>query len=131
MFGKRKNRDNNYNKGYNKKNPSGHCICPQCNYSVSHNRGVPCFTLICPTCKVPLVKQKRFVNDNNKNGSVENTIISDHPKVDIELCIGCLACINECLIGAIIFEDGKAKILNEKCMNCRACVDACPAEAIN
>jgi len=132
MFGKRKkNRNMNYNKGYKKSNPSGNCICPICNYSIPHNRAVLCFTLICPSCNIPLVKQKPLVNCNKQNGSVENTIISDHPKVDTELCSGCGACANACLSAAIIIEESKAKIINIKCINCRACIDACPTEAIN
>jgi Na+-translocating ferredoxin:NAD+ oxidoreductase subunit B len=131
MFGNRKNRNISDNQGNLTKNSSTFCICPQCKYSLPHKRGVPCFTLICPSCNVPLVRQGQFENSNKQKGSNENTKIPDFPKIDTELCSGCGACMNECLFGAIIIENIKAKIINDKCTKCRACIDACPAEAIS
>ena len=55
-------------------------------------------------------------------------------KVDLDTCIGCLACISACPFDALEeFEtdSGDTKVLvNEKCTLCGACVDVCPVEAL-
>jgi Fe-S-cluster-containing hydrogenase component 2 len=53
------------------------------------------------------------------------------PKVDTEKCIGCSACIDLCASDAIVMEDNKARILEDKCCNCRVCERECPVEAIS
>jgi len=123
MFGKGKNQRNRSQRQVFGTSKLGVCICPKCNYSISHKRGVPCFTLICPSCNIPLVRQNPSENSNKQK-------FQSFPKIDTELCLGCGACVNECLSNAIIMIDNKAKIINEKCINCRACINACPAEAI-
>jgi len=127
MFGKSNNHNHKHNENHMKKGAVGICVCPQCGYSVLHQRGVPCFKLICPSCKISLIKQN---NAGNKFSVNKNSKVNSFPVIDVELCAGCGACVNECLPGAIIMADNKAKIINEKCINCRACIDACPAEAI-
>ncbi len=52
------------------------------------------------------------------------------------LCIGCEACVQECLYsGAIIMEDGpggkKARVIEALCKGCGACAAVCPTRAIN
>jgi len=123
MFRNRNNRNKNLYQGNLAKNSSGLCMCPQCNYSIPHKRGVPCFTLICPSCNIPLARQGLSENSNKQKFQVS-------PKIDTKLCLGCGACVNECLSGAIIMVDNKAKLINEKCINCRACINACPVEAL-
>jgi electron transfer flavoprotein alpha subunit len=44
-------------------------------------------------------------------------------------CIGCGACVNTCLFGAIKMRGDKA-FITETCTACGACFDACPAYAI-
>ena len=117
------------NKGL-KQSSLGVCICRQCNYSLPHKRGIPCFTLICPECNIPLVRHVPSENSNKRQYPDTNIKISIFPKIETDLCIGCGACVNECLSGSIHIENGKAILYTEKCIKCRACIDACPVEAI-
>ena len=49
--------------------------------------------------------------------------------IDIEICIGCGVCEEECTFDAIEVVDGVA-VVNEKCTLCGACVDSCEVEAL-
>jgi electron transfer flavoprotein alpha subunit len=51
-------------------------------------------------------------------------------RIDIEACIGCGVCEEECTFGAIEVVDGIA-VVNEKCTLCGSCVDSCEAEALS
>jgi len=51
-------------------------------------------------------------------------------KIDIETCIGCGVCEEECTFGAIEVIDGVA-VVNEKCTLCGSCVDSCEVEALS
>ncbi len=51
-------------------------------------------------------------------------------KVDVEKCIGCGDCVDECPTDAITMKDDKAVVDEEACIDCGACVDVCPSEAI-
>jgi electron transfer flavoprotein alpha subunit len=51
-------------------------------------------------------------------------------RIDIEACIGCGVCEEECTFGAIEVIDGVA-VVNEKCTLCGSCVDSCEAEALS
>ena len=51
-------------------------------------------------------------------------------RIDIETCIGCGVCEEECTFGAIEVIDGVA-VVNEKCTLCGSCVDSCEAEALS
>lgn len=53
-------------------------------------------------------------------------------KIDMELCIQCEACVDNCPILAI-YVDKKTELISidaEKCIECGACIDACPRLAI-
>ena len=50
--------------------------------------------------------------------------------VDEELCVGCMACRDECPFNAIVEEDGKAKVLPAACAGCGICQAVCPVGAI-
>ncbi len=46
-----------------------------------------------------------------------------------EDCVGCGACVSTCPFGALVLEDGKAKV-TDACTSCGACVESCPVGAI-
>ncbi len=47
-----------------------------------------------------------------------------------ELCIHCGACMQYCTQGAIVTEEGRAKLLPERCNGCGACIKSCYMLAI-
>ena len=47
-----------------------------------------------------------------------------------ERCIGDMACMKVCPVGAIRIRNGKARILDDKCIDCGECVKVCKANAI-
>ena len=51
-------------------------------------------------------------------------------RIDIEACIGCGVCEEECTFDAIEVIDGVA-VVNEKCTLCGSCVDSCEVEALS
>jgi ferredoxin len=52
-------------------------------------------------------------------------------KIDQEKCDGCGLCVPSCAEGAIVIEDGKAKLLADKfCDGLGACLGECPAGAL-
>ena len=57
---------------------------------------------------------------------------AQHPKVSLDNCIGCGACITVCPEGDVLaLVEGKATIINgHKCIGHGLCADACPVGAI-
>ena len=52
------------------------------------------------------------------------------PWISTEKCTGCGICVNECPVGAISIQQGKAEIDMVKCIRCGKCHDVCPQEAV-
>ncbi len=50
--------------------------------------------------------------------------------VNEEKCIGCGACVKDCLLNCIKIRDGKAKIRNLICFKCGHCIAVCPKNAV-
>jgi electron transfer flavoprotein alpha subunit len=50
-------------------------------------------------------------------------------KIKTEECVGCGACVGTCPFGAIVLENGKARI-TDACTGCGACLESCPVGAI-
>jgi uncharacterized protein len=53
-----------------------------------------------------------------------------NPSVDLEKCIGCGICIENCNAEAISLENGKASIDPEKCEGCAMCISVCENKAV-
>ena len=52
-------------------------------------------------------------------------------KINIDICIGCGACVGTCPVNAISIVDDKASIDPEICISCGACAGTCPENAIS
>ena len=53
------------------------------------------------------------------------------PKACAFGCLGFGDCVAACPFGAIVIEDGVARILEDRCRSCEACVAACPKKLIS
>ena len=51
--------------------------------------------------------------------------------VDLEKCVGCPTCSENCPLDAIILVDKKAVINLTLCVNCQVCIRVCPKDAIS
>jgi len=52
-------------------------------------------------------------------------------RIDTELCNGCGLCVSPCAEGAILIEDGKAKVVREElCDGAGFCLGVCPTGAL-
>lgn len=53
------------------------------------------------------------------------------PQIDIEKCNGCGVCVIACYCGAIIIENGKARVIESlRCGWCTVCEAVCPVGAL-
>lgn len=53
-------------------------------------------------------------------------------KINEELCNGCGLCIGPCVEGALVLENGKARVLREElCDGAGVCLDVCPEGALS
>ena len=50
--------------------------------------------------------------------------------IDADLCTGCEACIERCLLQALSIENERVVMDDERCIGCGACVYTCPTEAL-
>jgi len=51
-------------------------------------------------------------------------------KIDLEKCVGCGSCVEECPNEAIKANGDKYEI-TEDCVDCGGCIEACPETAIS
>ena len=52
------------------------------------------------------------------------------PWVDVDKCISCGVCVEECPVDCIAEGDPKYIIDADECTDCGACADVCPEDAI-
>lgn len=54
-----------------------------------------------------------------------------YPIIDTDECIGCGACVDVCVTGAIEIDDGFCTVVDEsECKGCGECQEECPVNAI-
>jgi len=54
-----------------------------------------------------------------------------HVAVDVDICVGCGACVAVCPCDVLALQGGLAVVVDaDACIECESCVDACPIEAI-
>ncbi len=125
-----------FGQGHRGKSEGGYCTCTQCGYTLNHQPGIPCKSLFCPECQISLVRseisgiksvEKQETVVEEKTGKIERKIL--YPKVIVEKCTACGACIEVCPTQTIVMENGKAFVKIENCRNCKRCMIACPENA--
>lgn len=52
-------------------------------------------------------------------------------KIDVEKCVGCGTCVEECPSDALSLEDEIAIVDDDLCTECGLCVEVCPSEALS
>lgn len=52
-------------------------------------------------------------------------------RFDADRCIGCGACVRDCLTGHIVLIEGKAALREGRCIQCGHCYAVCPTEAVS
>ena len=52
-------------------------------------------------------------------------------KLDIDECVGCGTCVDECPQEAISMNDDDIAVISDECTDCGLCVEACPTAAIS
>lgn len=80
----------------------------------------------CPRGVLKLMPLSQNVIVRCRNSDVARTARA----VCMDACIGCGRCLKECQYGAIVVENGFARIDPEKCTRCGACAAVCPCKCI-
>lgn len=52
-------------------------------------------------------------------------------KIDIDECVGCGTCVDECPQEAISMNDDDIAVISDECTDCGLCIEACPTAAIS
>ena len=52
-------------------------------------------------------------------------------KIDVEKCVGCGTCVEECPSDALSLEDEIAVVDDDLCVECGLCIEVCPSEALS
>ena len=75
-------------------------------------------------------KSLKFDDSHKFFGKVLKKVIGSVPKLNKSKCVGCGKCAEVCPAGAIMVENGKARIKKEKCITCFCCQEFCPKGAV-
>ena len=51
--------------------------------------------------------------------------------INVDECIGCGICVDECPQKALSLEDGVCVIDKDECIDCGSCINECPNEALS
>jgi len=81
-------------------------------------------------CKGTLQNCKRKFDYQGIEDCVSAAAVYGGPSSCLYGCIGFGTCAKVCPFGAIIIEDGVAKVMDGKCTGCGMCVKACPKNII-
>jgi NAD-dependent dihydropyrimidine dehydrogenase PreA subunit len=52
-------------------------------------------------------------------------------RVDQEQCSGCGACVDVCVVEALVLAHSVVTVLQDQCIDCGACLDECPTGALS
>jgi len=52
-------------------------------------------------------------------------------KIDVDECVGCGICVDECPKGALLLNDEIATVDDSLCDECGACIELCATNAIS
>jgi len=52
-------------------------------------------------------------------------------KIDVEKCVGCGTCVEECPSDALSLKDEIAIVDDDLCVECGLCVEVCPSDALS
>lgn len=50
--------------------------------------------------------------------------------INTEKCIGCGACVKDCIRKSLEVKNGKAVFYNRNCIECGHCIAVCPRQAV-
>lgn len=83
---------------------------------------------ICSCCVCCCICLQLLVNTRNTMAVAKSDFILT---ADQDLCVGCEACVDQCVFKALEVENGIVSVDGQRCLGCGKCVRACATEALS